>query len=77
MDDGRIQKVVLMQLRDRASKNRCDATLRLPSAKDAINPRVVNFRPTRLILLDRQFLPRTADVKQVQNVVEDRMRGEL
>jgi hypothetical protein len=37
----------------------------------------VNFRPTRLILLDRQFLPRTADVKQVQNVVEDRMRGEL
>ncbi|MEM9907129.1 MAG: hypothetical protein AAF921_19105 [Cyanobacteria bacterium P01_D01_bin.44] len=36
-----------------------------------------NFWAWNLILFDWQFFPLTTEVQELQNVVEDRMQGEL
>jgi hypothetical protein len=45
--------------------------------KGRINPGVVNFRLPIFVIFDGQFFPLTAEVQQLQNVVEDRVQREL
>ena len=77
MNDRGIEKVVLMELQHRAGKNGVDAAIGLPPSPDAINARVVSFRVAFAILVDRQLLPLTPQIKQLQNVVEDLMKAQL
>ena len=77
MDNRDIQQVTLMKLQNRTQKNRRDAALRFPASKQTTNPRVGDFGVSVRIDSDRQRFPLTTDVKQVQNVVEDRMQGKL
>ena len=66
-----------MPLRDRACKNRVHAAIRFPMSKGPIDSRVVNFRRTRLIILDRQFLRLASGVEQLQNGVENLMKRQF
>src|SRR5580693_2931008 len=77
MNDRDIEKLVLVELHHRTAKNGVDAAIGLPPSPRAIDPRVVNLRTTLAILVDRQLLPLTTQIKQVQNVVEDLVKAEL
>src|SRR5271157_2912001 len=72
VNDRDIEKLVLVELHHRAGKNGVDAAIGLPPSPRAIDPRVVNLRTTFAILVDRQLLPLTTQIKQVQNVVSRR-----
>jgi hypothetical protein len=45
--------------------------------KGSIDPGVVNFRFPLYVRFDGQFFPLTAEVQELQNVVEGRVQGEL
>src|SRR5258705_2670895 len=77
MDDARVQTRVPMKSEDRALENGIQASVRFPPPEGAIDARVVNFTAPMAILIDGQFLPLTAQIKQPQDVVEDRMRAQL
>src|ERR1700736_4244498 len=66
-----------MKLRYRAREDCIETTIRLPPAKRTIDPRVVDLRASILVLLDRQFLPLTPHVEQLQNVTKECMQGQL
>ena len=66
-----------MKYPHRRREDRRKTTLRAPETKHAINPRVVNLRPASCVFFDRQLLPLTADMKQFQNVVEDRIQRQF
>ncbi|MCX4150907.1 MULTISPECIES: hypothetical protein [Paraburkholderia] len=71
VDDREFKQPVLMKLAHRARKNRVDATIGLPSPQRPIDARVVDFRATFSIPFDRQRLPLSSHVQQLQDVVED------
>ncbi|KAE8755686.1 MULTISPECIES: hypothetical protein [Paraburkholderia] len=71
VDDREFKQPVLMKLAHRARKNRVDATIGLPSPQRPIDARVVDFRATFGIPFDRQRLPLSSHVQQLQDVVED------
>ena len=57
MNDAQIEQVLSVQRQDRSGKNGIDTTAVLPGTKHPVHARVVNFRTTRLILVDRQRFP--------------------
>src|SRR4051794_27333818 len=77
VEDRNIEKFVMVELHHRTSKNGGDAAIGLPPPPRAIDPRVMNLRTTFAILVDRQLLPLTTHIKQVQNVVEDLVQAKL
>jgi hypothetical protein len=77
MDDADVQMIVFLQRHHRPDENGVKATVRLPPSKSAVNARVVDFGTTLLILFYGQLLPLTPKVKRLQDVVEDRVRGQL
>src|SRR5271168_2545224 len=66
-----------MKLQYRRCEDRIETTIRPPPAKRSIDPRIVDLRASILILLNRQFLPLTPHVQQLQNVTKERMQGQL
>src|ERR1700733_7788771 len=77
MNDRRIETTVLMKPRHRASENSVHAAVVDPAPPDAVNTRVVRFRLALVILVDRQLLPLTTQIQDLQNVVEDRVKTQL
>src|SRR5450631_3983706 len=77
MDDADVQMIMFLQRRYRPNENGVQTTVRLPPAKGAVNARVVDLRTTLLILFYRQFLPLAPKVKDLQDVVEDRVQGQF
>src|SRR5271166_3609848 len=77
MDNCRVEKICLMKDRYRIGENGVKTAIGLPSSKGAINARVMNFWAALLILFDRQLVPLAAHVKQLPNVIEDRVQGKL
>src|ERR1700757_3069437 len=77
MDDRGVEELGLMKLQYRSREDRFETAIRLPPAKRAIDPRVVNLRASIAILRNRQFLPLTPHVQQLQNVTKQRMQGQL
>jgi hypothetical protein len=51
------------------------AAVRFPAPESAVDARVVNFRTTHLILIDRQFLSLAPQIKHFQDVVENLATG--
>src|SRR3984885_3379820 len=76
-NDRRIETAVLMKPRHRASENRVHAAVVDPAPPDTVNTRVVRFRLAFAILVDRQLLPLTTQIQELQNVVEDRVKTQL
>jgi hypothetical protein len=74
MDDADVQMIMFLQRRYRPNENGVQTTVRLPPAKGAVNARIVDLRTTLLILFYRQFLPLAPKVKDLQDVVEDRVQ---
>src|SRR5271165_792803 len=66
-----------MKLQYRPREDRIETAIRLPPSKRAIDTSVVNLRASVLILFNRQFLPLTAGVQQLQNVTKEGVQGEL
>src|SRR3954469_13994833 len=77
VDDGDIKKLVLVKFQYGALKNGVDAAIGFPSSPSTIDARVVDLGTTFAILVDRQLLPLTAQIEQVQNVVEDLEQTQL
>src|SRR3954464_11547260 len=77
VDDGDIKKLVLVKFQYGALKNGVDAAIGFPSSPSTIDARVVDHGTTFAILVDRQLLPLTAQIEQVQNVVEDLEQTQL
>src|SRR5277367_4594119 len=77
MNDRRVATTVLMKPRHRASENGVHAAVVHPSPPDAVNARVVRFRVAFAILVDRQLLPLTTQIQDLQNVVEDLVKTQL
>jgi hypothetical protein len=77
MNDRRIETAVLMKPRHRASENRVHAAVVHPAPPNAVNARVVRFRLAFAVLVDRQFLPLTTQIQDLQNVVEDLVKTQL
>jgi hypothetical protein len=66
-----------MKPRHRAGKDRVHAAAVHPSPPNALNTRVVRFRVAVAILFDRQLLPLTTQIQDLQNVVEDLAKAQL
>src|SRR5271157_2605085 len=66
-----------MELQYRPREDRIETAIRLPPSKRAIDASVVNLRTSVRIPFNRQFLPLTADVQQLQNVTKEGVQGEL
>src|SRR5208282_1246244 len=66
-----------MKLQYRPREDRIETATRLPPSKRTIDASVVNLGASVLILFNRQFLPLTADVQQLQNVTKEGVQGEL
>src|SRR5271166_2998868 len=66
-----------MKLQYRPREDRIETAIRLPSSKRAIDASVVDLRAPILVLFNRQFLPLTADVQQLQDVTKEAVQGEL
>ena len=77
VDDRDVEEIGSMKLQHRACKNGIKTAVRLPLSKCDINARVVNFWTALLIFFDWQFFPLAPQIKQSQNVVEDRMQGQF
>ncbi len=77
MNDRRIEPAILMKLQHRACENSVHAAVVDPSPPDAVNARVVCFRLALAILVDRQLLPLTTQIQNLQNVVEDLIKTQL
>ena len=77
MDHGCVEKIGLMQAQHGASENGVKTAIGLPSSKGAINTCIMNLGTAFLIPFDGKFLPLTAQVKQLQNVIEKRVQGKL
>lgn len=76
VDDRKVKQLVLMKLLHRARKDGIDATIGLPATKRAVDARIVNFRVTFCIPVDRQHLPLATHVQCLQDVVEDPCAGQ-
>ena len=77
VNDGCVEKIGLMKRSHRFCKDSFEAAVGLPLSKRAINPPAMNFWTAIPISSDRQFFPWTPEIKRLQNVIKDRMRGEL
>ena len=77
MNDRRIETAVLMKPRHRPSENSVHAAVVHPAPPDAVNARVVCFWVAFAILADRQLFPLTAQIQDLQNVVEDLVEAQL
>jgi hypothetical protein len=66
-----------MKLQYRPREDRIETAIRLPPSKHAIDPGIVNLRVSVLILFNRQFLPLTPRVQQLQNVTKEGMQGKF
>ena len=77
MNNRRIETAVLVKPRQRASENGVHAAVVHPSPPSAINARVMRLRVAIAILVDRQFLPLTTQIQDLQNVVEDLVETQL
>jgi hypothetical protein len=71
VNDRDIKKLILLKLHHGAGRDGVYAAIGPPLSPRAIDAGVVNFRTTFAILVDRQLLPLTAQIEQLQNVVED------
>ena len=74
MHHAGVQQTGLMQNTHRASENGIDTAVLLPMPERPVYPAVVDFGMPILVGLDRQLLPLTTQIQQLQNVVEDRMQ---
>jgi hypothetical protein len=74
VNDPEIEELVLMKLARGAGKDPVDAAIGLPSPQRPIDARVVDFRTTLGIRFNRQHLPLTPHVQQLQDLVEDLMQ---
>src|SRR3954452_23154612 len=77
VEDRDIKQLVLVKFPHGALKNGGDAAIGLPAAPSAIDAGVVDLRTTFAILVDRQLLPLTPQIEQLQNVVEDLEQTQL
>src|SRR3954451_5609409 len=77
VDDRDIKQRVLVKFPHGALKNGVDAAIGLPASPSAIDAGVVDLRTTFAIFVDRQFLPLTSQIEQLQNVIEDLEQTQL
>ena len=77
MDDADVEEPFEGEYRHRTRENGIEASLSFVAPKGGINPGVVNFRSPLNVLLNGQFFLLTAEVQQLQNVVEGSVQGEL
>ena len=78
VNDREVEQRVLMKLAHRAGKDLVDTAVGMPAPHSPVDTRVVVFWETFGTPFDRQHLPLTAHVQQLQDVVEDfvqRQRG--
>ena len=72
MDDADVEEPFEGEYRDRTHENGIEAPLGFITPKGGIDPSVVNFRSPLCVLLNGQFFPLTAEIQELQNVVEGR-----
>jgi hypothetical protein len=77
VDDSRVEKISLMKGRYRIGENGVKTAIGLPSSKGAINACIMNFGTALFILINGQLFPLTAQVKQLQNVIEKGVLGQF
>src|SRR5271166_635138 len=77
MDDGHVEKVGLTKPQYHDRENDIETAVGLPPSKSAINTGVMDLRTSFRILFNRQCLPLISNVQQFQDVVEQRVQGQL
>jgi hypothetical protein len=77
MDNGCVETSGLMKPQYGAGENGVKTAIGLPSSKGALNARIMNLGLAILVLFDRQLFPRAAQVKLLQNGIEDCVQGQL
>lgn len=74
VNDREVQELVLTKPVHRPCENRVDAAIGLPPPQCPIDACLVDFRATFGIPFNRQRLPLTSHVQELQDVVEDLVR---
>jgi len=72
-----VQQAGLMKNTDRVGENGINATVPLPMPERPVDPAVVDFGMPILACPDRQLLPLTAKIQQLQDVIKDGMQRQL
>jgi len=73
VDDGHVEKAALVEPQHHHCENDIETAAGLPPTKGAIDPGVVDLGMPFGILCNRQFLPLTSQVQQLQDAIEHGM----
>ena len=77
VDDRDIKQLVLVKPHHGALEDGVDAAIGLPSPEGTIDAGIVDLGTAFAIFVNRQFLPLTPQIEQLQNVVEDLEQTQL